>query len=570
MKDRPDASAPEQATRSGRLATWAPLAAVCLTMFIVVLDTSMMNVAIPQITRDLHTTVSGVQGAVAMYSLVMAALMLAGAKLGAIHGVRRIFTIALVVYGAGTLLAALSWNLAALTVGWSLIEGLAAAALLPLSMTLIVTNYSGRRRAFAFGILGGVQASAAAIGPIFGGFLTTVLSWRLGFAFEVVIVIAVFALVRFLKSAPPDRSQRFDGVGALLSFVGLVSIVTGILLAGRYGWWQARRPLTVGGVGFNPLDLSPTPILVAVGILVLVGFAHWQRHREATGATPLLRLDVLRNGAFVAGFVSDTFQSITLAGMLFALPLFLQSALGYDALGAGVIMLPLSASVLLVSMLTPGLGRTIAPRMLVLFGAAGMVLGALLLEGVAATDLDGWDLALPLLVFGAGTGLMLAQISNLTLGVVPSHRTTDATGVQNASKELGTALGTAVIGSIFLAGVYAGIAQDVLRETGEAVTPKARAEAVLQLEDFVASQAPEEEKRRFIDQLDQEVGGQLDLVVQRADVDGMRNAMFGVSAFAFLAWLVATWLPKGRLDRKGESKPGRISSRAGPVPQRGT
>ncbi|MGB0970709.1 MAG: MFS transporter [Mycobacterium sp.] len=570
MTDQPPSDVSQDTPKAGWLAAWAPLAAVCLTMFIVVLDTSMMNVALPQITRDLKTTVSGVQGAVAMYSLVMAALMLAGAKLGAIHGVRRVFTIALVVYGVGTLLAALSWNLAVLVVGWSFIEGLAAAALLPLSMTLIVTNYSGARRALAFGVLGGVQASAAAIGPIFGGFLTTLLSWRLGFAFEVVIVLAVLALVRFLASAPADRSQRFDGVGALLSFVGLVSIVVGILLAGRYGWWEGRRPFEVAGVEFNLLDLSPTPVLVAVGILVLVGFAHWERHREATGATPLLRLDVLGNSGYVAGFVSDTFQSITLAGILFALPLFLQSALGYDALGAGLVMLPLSVSVLLVSMLTPGLGRMIAPRLLVLLGAIGMVAGALLLEGVAAVDLDGWDLALPLLVFGAGTGLMLAQISNLTLGVVPSDRTTDATGVQNASKELGTALGTAVIGSIFLAGVYAGIAETVLREAGETVTPQAREEAVLQIEDFEASQASAEEKQQFVEELDQQVGGRIDDVVKRANVDGMRNAMFGVSAFAFLAWLVATWLPRERLGRRGESQPNRINPRAGPAPQRGT
>jgi MFS family permease len=251
------------------MSTWGALVVLCLTMFIVVLDASMMNVAVPQITKDLHTSVGAVQTVIALHSLVMASLMLAGAKLGKIRGAKKVFCMSLWVYGAGTLIATFSPNIEILALGWSLVEGIAAAALVPLAMSLIIVNYSGAKRGLAFGVLGGFQATAAAIGPIFGGFLTTRLTWRAGFAFEVVIVILVLSLLKYVEGAPADRTQTFDWVGTGLSVAGLGSVVIAALLAGRHGWWVARRPLRIAGLELAPMGLSVTPWLLFVGVVIL-------------------------------------------------------------------------------------------------------------------------------------------------------------------------------------------------------------------------------------------------------------------------------------------------------------
>ncbi|MGI9586534.1 MAG: MFS transporter, partial [Acidimicrobiia bacterium] len=211
----------EAQTKTGLMAEWGALIVLCLTMFIVVLDTSMMNVAVPQITQDLNTTVSSVQTVIALYSLVMASLMLTGAKLGKMLGAKKVFRVALLIYGAGTLIATVSWSIEVLALGWSLVEGIAAAALVPLSMSLIIVNYQGAKRAVAFGVLGGFQATAAAIGPIFGGILTTQLTWRAGFAFEVVVVIAVLFLLKHLTGTPADKTQTLDYLGSVLSVIGM-------------------------------------------------------------------------------------------------------------------------------------------------------------------------------------------------------------------------------------------------------------------------------------------------------------------------------------------------------------
>ncbi len=553
------------------MGTWGALVVLCLTMFIVVLDTSMMNVAVPQITKDLNTTVSAVQTVIALYSLVMASLMLAGAKIGKIYGAKKVFRISLWIYGAGTLIATFSPNIEILALGWSLVEGIAAAALVPLAMSLIIVNYSGAKRALAFGVLGGFQATAAAVGPIFGGFLTTQLTWRAGFAFEVVIVIVVLALLKHLRSAPADRTQTLDWVGTGLSVLGLGSIVVGALLAGRHGWWTARRPLQIADLDIAPLGLSVTPWLLLAGLMFLGLFAWRLMLVERSGRTPLVDPAIFKVGRFVTGFTTDALQSVTLAGLLFVVPLFLQQTLGLDALGAGVVLLPLSVSVLGVSLVTPNWSRWIHAKYLIITGAATMALGVIGLMLVIEPGMNEWDLTIPLLIFGAGTGLLLAQVPNLTMSAVAPNAVDDAAGVQNSAKELGTSLGTAIIGSVLLVSTMTGVVAGVSAAHGAPVAPKDLDQVVVDYEDAL-DELSANEKREFFAELDESVDGKLTAITEQAQYDAMNAALLTLAVFVVLALIAAMFLPKGRLaDKKNppDAKKKRYEKRA-PYPERGT
>ncbi len=557
--------------RTGFMASWGALVVLSLTMFIVVLDTSMMNVAVPQITKDLGTTVSSVQTVIALYSLVMASLMLTGAKIGRIHGAKRVFRISLLVYGAGTLLATFSWNIEALAVGWSVIEGIAAAALVPLSVSLIIVNYSGAKRALAFGVLGGFQATAAAVGPIFGGFLTTQFTWRAGFAFEVLIVIAVLALLRHLVGSPADRSQTLDWVATVLSVSGFGAIVVGALLAGRHGWWTARRPLRLGGSEISPFGLSVTPWMLVIGVILLAVLGWRLVQVKRAGRTPLVNPDILKIGKFVAGFTTDALQSVTLAGLLFVAPLFLQQTLGLDALGAGVVLLPLSGAVLLVSLVTPNWSRWIHAKYLTIFGAATMVAGVAGMIAVIEPGMGTWDLTVPLLVFGVGTGLLLAQVPNITMSAVPAVDSDDAAGVQNGAKELGTSLGTAIIGSVLLVATMTGIVTGVSQAQGVTVAASNVDQIVVQYEDAIDELTPEQQQQFYVE-LDASVGGTLEEITEKARYDAMNAALLVLGIFVLLALIAAFFLPKGKLaDAKHPpDEPDRRFEKRAPYPERGT
>src|SRR3954454_7648402 len=234
-------------------ASWKPLAVLAAAQFLMVLDQAVMNVSISQLVADFHTSVTTIQAVIAFYSLVMAALMVAGGKLGDIWGRRRAFRLGHAIYGVGSLLTALAWSVPALMIGWSVLEGIGAALVLPALAALAALTYQGKARALAYGVLGGVSGAGIAVGPILGGWVTTELTWRLVFAGEVVVVIGILAGLKLLPKEPPREGARLDVVGAVLSATGLGAIVFGVLKASTWGW-LADRDSPVAPFGFS---LSP-------------------------------------------------------------------------------------------------------------------------------------------------------------------------------------------------------------------------------------------------------------------------------------------------------------------------
>ena len=533
-------------TKRSGLAFWAPLIAASLALFIVVVDSTMMNVAVPTIVKDLKTNVSAVQGVISLYSLIMASLMLVGGKLGGIHGVKRIFIVGVLIYGAGTLVAAISWNIAVLALGWSLLEGVGAAMVLPLAYALLVTNYEPREQAIGFGVLGGVSASAAAVGPILGGVLTSFFTWRLGFAGEVLIALIILPFSRYiLERKTAAEGATIDWGGAVFSFFGLFSLVLGLIMAGRYGWWNAKRPFVIGGTEIDLSGLSPTPLLIGLGLILLVAFIHWQMRRERRGQTPLVRLRVLANGTFLTGVTANIFQSMVITGLLFVLPLYLQSAVGYSAFQSGLAILPFSIATFVVSLGSASLSQRIAPKFLIQAGVALLVVGAFLLYRVITLQITIPQMIIPLGVFGVGMGLLIAHLVNLILSSVAPDDSPEASGLNNALDQLGNSLGTAVVGSLLMAFFFGNVVTAALSDLGIESTPQERARIVVILED--ARETFTEAERAQILQLLPDAARQwLSRTADQAIVTAMQDVLVVIVGLLLVMFLLSTFLPRDK------------------------
>ncbi|HMC06772.1 MAG TPA: MFS transporter, partial [Solirubrobacterales bacterium] len=368
------ASTPSEGQAEGTTARRSVLLVLAAAQFLMVLDQSVMNVSISQLVADFHTTVTTIQAVITLYSLTMAALMVTGGKLGDILGRRRAFSIGLVIYGAGSLLTALSWSVPVLAIGWSLLEGVGAALVLPALVALTASNFEGKARAAAFGVLGGVAGAGIAVGPILGGWVTTNLTWRLVFAGEVVVVIAILLARRLLREPPTERETGgLDWVGSVLSALGLGLIVFGVLQASNWGWLQPRNsPVT-------PFGFSLVPFVVAAGALVLAGFRSWESRREQAHRTPLVRFALFRLPALRGGLGMFLAQNAILMGIFFTVPLYLQVVQGYDAFKTGVQMLPVSIAMLVTATAASRFAGRWSARTIVRAGLVMLLLATILL-----------------------------------------------------------------------------------------------------------------------------------------------------------------------------------------------
>ena len=376
---------------------WLPLIILASAQFIMVLDSSVMNVSISQIVEDLNTTVTGVQSAITMYTLVMAAFMLVGAKLGDILGRDRAFGLGLGVYGLGSLITALSPNLTVLLIGWSGIEGLGAVLVIPAIAALTAANYDGKERAFAYSMIGGAAGAAIAAGPLIGGYVTTTWSWRYVFVGEVVVVMAVLAVHRRMKRAPkPDHPPALDYGGAALSAIAFGLIVFGILKSSTWGWVRPIDAPTISGHKVTPLGFSLVPFLMIGGLVVLGWFLSWEERRERLGRSTLLNRALLKIETLRGGLSSLAAQQLIVMGTFFVLPVYLQVVLGLDAFETGKRLFPMSVSMLAAALAGPKVAVRFGPRAVVRVGLGAMAIAALVLVGTIDVTLNGT--ALPVVV----------------------------------------------------------------------------------------------------------------------------------------------------------------------------
>ena len=436
---------------------WLPLIILASAQFIMVLDSSVMNVSISQIVEDLNTTVTGVQSAITMYTLVMAAFMLVGAKLGDILGRDRAFGLGLAVYGLGSLITALSPNLTVLLIGWSGTEGLGAVLVIPAIAALTAANYEGKARAFAYSMIGGAAGAAIAAGPLIGGYVTTTWSWRYVFVGEVVVVIAVLVVHRMMKRAPkPEHPPTLDYGGAALSAVAFGLIVFGILKSSTWGWILPVDAPTINGHKITPLGFSLVPFLIMGGLVVLGCFFAWEERRERLGRSTLLNRALLKIESLRGGLSSLAAQQLVVMGTFFVLPVYLQVVLGFDAFETGKRLFPMSISMLAAALAGPKVAARRGPRTVVQVGLGAMAIAALVLVGTIDVTLNGTAFAVSLVFFGIGAGLLMSQLGNVIMSSVPPEDTNEAGGLQGTAQNLGASLGTALIGSVLLLGLLNG------------------------------------------------------------------------------------------------------------------
>jgi MFS family permease len=516
--------------------------------FVMVLDTTVMNVSISQVVDDLDTTVSALQLAITAYALVMAAFMLTGAKLGDMYGRRRIFSIGLGVYGTGSLITALSPSIGVLLVGWSFIEGIGACLVIPAIAALTAANYTGKERALAFAMLGGIAGAGVAAGPLIGGFVTSALSWRVVFAAETVVVTGVLLFgVRRIKDNPSVSHESLDKVGAALSALGLGLIVFGILKISQWGLVTPAGALTIGGTSITPFGLSVVPFIIAAGVCVLIAFRRWEQREVRLDRSPLLRPDLLTISQLRSGLSMFVSGYLIMAGTFFVLPLYLQLVLGKDAFETGVAILPISITMIIAAVAGGRLAVRVSPRRIVAVGLALLFLSLIGLLASISPDLTSPLFSISLGGFGAGVGLVVSQLGNVTMSAVGESRSSEVGGLQGAAQSLGSSLGTALIGAVLLTGlttdfhdqinadpnVPANVQKQIINgtEQGVPMVSKSTVESTLK-----KAKVPPKQAQSVVD------------VYGEAQIKALKKALLAASVFALIALWLAGDLPRAPLS----------------------
>ena len=404
---------------------------LAMAMFVLVVDTSIMNVSISAVVADLGTTVSAIQSAIALEALVSAAFILIGSKIGDLYGRKRAYVLGLIAYAIGALAMALAQNVTAIFIFWAVIGGLGASLLLPAMQSLIHGNFEGAAQKATYALVGAAAAIAAAIGPLIGGFITTFLSYRVAFLLEVGVIAIVLLGSRLVRDVPYTGPREIDLVGAVLSVLGMGGLVLGILA------WQE------GG--------ESVALLLAIGAISLAALAYWLVRRKRDGKPTLIDPDLFKSTLFRLGISGQMLQNIALGGAMITIPIYLQMVLEYNALQAGLSMAPLSLSMFGAAILAGKRSGSRRPSSIIRAGYGLLLIGMVLLIPIVPRADAGWSLAIPLVIAGIGLGLLVSQLNNYTLAPIVEERVSEAAGVNSAAGSFGLSFGLAFAGAIMLA-----------------------------------------------------------------------------------------------------------------------
>ena len=422
-----------------------------LTQFIASYAGSNMNVAISSIAEDIGTTTRGVQTAITLFTLTMAALMIPGSKLTDIVGRKRCFMLGLVVYGAGALLATFAQGLGTLIVGYSLLEGIGSALMIPpIYIILTVAFADMESRAKAFGLVSAAAGLGAAAGPLIGGLITSAISWRASFVAQVLVVLAILVMGRKFSGAKGKKAP-FDVTGAVLSAAGLVFVVLGILQSGTYGWLTATKDVKIGDtVIIEEGGISPVWPLVAIGAIFLWLFFRHIRAEERAGGEPLLPTRLFRNRTSNLGLVTQNIQWLTMQGSFFVVSVFLQEIRGYSAIETGLVLTASTVGILLSSAAAGRFARRRSQVDLIRAGFAMVVVGTFLLLLLADADSAIWTFLPGLFLMGFGIGVMLTSSVNVVQSAWPEKDQGEISGLSRSVSNLGSSIGTALVGSVLV------------------------------------------------------------------------------------------------------------------------
>lgn len=504
--------------------------------FLMALDSSVMNVSIATVAEDVGTSVTGVQGAITAYTLVMAMFMIPGGKVGALIGRKRAFMIGCAIYGCGSFTTALAPNLSVLLLGWSFLEGIGAALILPAIVALVASNFAAERRPAAYGLVAAAGAVAIAVGPLIGGVATTYFSWRWVFAGEVVVVLGILVLARRIADAPVGERPRIDLAGAVLSALGLGAFVYGVLRSDEWGWFQPKpgEPSWLG--------VSLVVWLMLAGLLLIWLFLRREARMVELRREPLIDPGMLHNKQLTGGLTMFFFQYLVQMGVFFVVPLYLSVALGLSALKTGARILPLSVTLLAAAILIPRFFPDVSPRRVVRLGTLALLAGALVLMAALDADASAEIVTIPLLLIGLGMGALASQLGSVTVSAVPEAQSAEVGGVQNAVTNLGASIGTALAGSIMIAAMTSSFLTSV--DQNPAIPSEVKSRATVELQSGVPFLSDAQLKTAL-----DEAGTSTDVARaahdanKEARIDGLRAALAILAFAALLALFFTSRIP---------------------------
>ncbi|HEY4161327.1 MAG TPA: MFS transporter [Candidatus Saccharimonadales bacterium] len=520
---------------------WVPLFVLALALFIVVLDTTIINVSIKAIIQDLHSNLKAIQWVITGYSLVLAAFTITGGRLGDIFGRKRMFLIGAIIFGIGSLLASQAHSAVWLMLSVSVVEAGGAALMLPATASLLVSTYRGKDRAIAFGAYGAVAGAAGTLGPVIGGWLTTNYSWRWNYLINPIVVLVVLAGSSLVKEARERTPHLPDGLSIVLSALGLGGLVYGIIESSTYGWIKAKQGYDIFGQTFHLEGISITAYALVLGIIFVVLFLLRQAHLEYLHKTPLVSPALLKNREFMSGTTVLAVAVLAQFGLIFTLPIFLQGLLGKDAFQSGIAVLPMTLSILIGSPVAGVLAgrRNVPQRYLIQVGLALSAAGGILLHSEVSATSTAATFVPGMICFGLGFGLLISQLTNLTLSAVSVQMAGEASGVNNTFRQIGTSMGQALIGALLISALTTQLRSDVAgsRLLPPAAKPQIAAQVSAAAQSLgAASTAPRD--------LPGPTAQEVMRIKNDAIVTGVKRGMAGVIGASVLALLLSTFLPK--------------------------
>lgn len=430
---------------------WAVLALLALSMFIIVIDTTIMNVSISALVNDLNTSVSGIQSAIALFALVMASTIMIGGKLGESIGKKRMFILGIAIFGVGTFTASISTNLGMLLIGWSVIEGIGSALMLPNIQTILRSSYEGKDRALAYGVIGAVGAVGAALGPLIGGFLTSYYSWRWAFRLEVAIVLIVLIFSGYISNDKIKKPKiNLDFLSVFYWSFSLILIVLGLLMAQTYGLFSAKQAFVIGELSISPFGLSVVPFIFGISFILLILFDNRNSKLLKNGGNYLFNSSIFKFSGYTRSEIVRFLNMLVIASFIFIYPLFLQMSYDFSAIQTGVLLMPFSISLLIASLSGSKLISKFKPKSILIFGFVISTLGLFLILPVSEIYLSPVTLAGVSILIGLGFGFIASQLVNLVFSTVGEEYQSDAAGLNGTFEQLGNSVGIALIGSILV------------------------------------------------------------------------------------------------------------------------
>ncbi|MGO4784288.1 MFS transporter [Cryobacterium sp. W22_MBD10_FK3] len=438
---------------TGARRRWFGLVFISIAVALIIVDSTIVNVAIPSIIDDLDITSTQVQWVQESYTLVFAALLLVFGTLADRYGRRRILLTGVVIFAVASVLAAFAQT-GDLLIAARLVQGIGGAMVLPTTLSLINATFRGRDRGIAFAIWGSTIGGMVAVGPLLGGWLTTYFSWRWAFGINVPLGLVIVAgvLVFVSESRDAGEPRRIDVVGAVLSVLTSATLVFGLIEGRTYGWWLTETAPTLGDWTW-PFDLSIIPVAFVITLVSGTAFIWWGLHRQRQGKSTLLAFSLFRIPSFRNGNIAALIVSLGEFGIILSLPLWLQNVLGYDALQTGFVLLALAIGSFVASGIAGAFGNRVSPLTIVRIGLVAEILGVAGLGTVISVDATWLSIVPFLFVYGLGVGLATAQLTGVVLGDVPVDQSGQGSGTSSTARQIGSALGIAVLGTVLFTSV---------------------------------------------------------------------------------------------------------------------